>query len=505
MAPHTAYHRVSIDLSQLERVLSERVQEAARRAAACGRRQIAAATVTSQIADGWLESAFEAAATAAAAGTDRADVNGWLWREPGADGCLWVASGAVETAAGFWTGRDCFQMAAREYEQWRADVVRLPTDNVRWFAGFAFAPGPRRPPWQGWPDGCLVFPRVLWMRRPDGSGTVTVCVPVAVHASADRESLAGLVRQAARHLEQWLEGFGTPLRQKDGEPTRSFLRCAGDAFDSAEAWKDKVARLAARLAAGELEKLVLARAASVSGLQPGWLAAALTRLERTYPECVVFAVCRGPSCFLGATPEVLAGCGADGAVWVDCLAGTAPRGRTDAEDRVFGQGLLDSWKNRREHEVVVRWVAESLSGLATDVQIPQAPRLRKLPNVQHLYTPVRGHLRPSASLLNVVERLHPTPAVAGMPREAAVAAAGRWESFDRGWYAGPLGWLDADGAGVFVVALRSALALGDQALLFAGNGIMSDSDPESEWLETELKLQPMRHALQALDGEENGR
>ena len=157
--------------------------------------------------------------------------------------------------------------------------------------------------------------------------------------------------------------------------------------------------------------------------------------------------------------------------------------------------MLNSVKDRIEHAIVVRALREGLADLATDLRAPNQPVLRRLRNIQHLATEVSADVRPGVDVLDVVERLHPTPAVCGWPAHIARSVIGRYERFDRGWYAGPVGWIDAAGDGEFAVGLRSALVRGARAWLFAGAGIMGDSDPEAELAEIELKFRPLTTAL----------
>jgi menaquinone-specific isochorismate synthase len=180
------------------------------------------------------------------------------------------------------------------------------------------------------------------------------------------------------------------------------------------------------------------------------------------------------------------------------LAGSAPRGVTDEEDQRFGAELLHSAKNQGEHQFVVTTIRDALSSLCSRVWVAHAPRLLKLKNIQHLETPIMGNLLPGHSILETIENLHPTPAVGGYPRTPALAALREDEQLDRGWYAGPIGWIGTGGNGEFAVALRSGLVEGNQATLFAGCGIVADSDPESEYQESCLKLQVM---LRGLGGE----
>ena len=183
------------------------------------------------------------------------------------------------------------------------------------------------------------------------------------------------------------------------------------------------------------------------------------------------------------------------------LAGSAPRGTTAREDAALGDALMASPKQRAEHRWVVEAVREALAPLVASLEVPDAPGLMKLPYVQHLCTPITARLSPGRSLIDVVAALHPTPAVGGHPREAALEWLRFHEELDRGWYAAPVGWWDAAGNGEFWVAIRSArLWVGDgggpvRATLYAGCGIVADSDPHDEWVESALKLRAMRRLL----------
>jgi isochorismate synthase len=220
-------------------------------------------------------------------------------------------------------------------------------------------------------------------------------------------------------------------------------------------------------------------------------------LRTEYPSCFVFGFARGERCFLGATPERLVRL-RDKLVSTMCLASTIRRGETPEQDRLLGEALLSDPKERQEHEVVVRALRSGLSELCEEVAPIGSPILLKVRNVQHLLTTIVGRVAEGRDLLDLVERLHPTPAVGGAPRPRARALIRAIERLDRGWYAGPIGWLDAQGEGEFSVALRSALLHGAEASLFAGCGIVTDSDPAAEYEESRWKLRPV---LAALGGE----
>jgi isochorismate synthase len=178
-----------------------------------------------------------------------------------------------------------------------------------------------------------------------------------------------------------------------------------------------------------------------------------------------------------------------------CLASTIRRGETAEQDRLLGEALLNNPKERAEHDVVVRALRSGLAELCEEVAPIGTPVLLKVRNVQHLLTTIVGRVTEGRDLLDLVERLHPTPAVGGAPRERALALIRSIEQLDRGWYAGPIGWLDARGEGEFSVALRSALLRGAEASLFAGCGIVADSDPAAEYEESRWKLRPVLAAL----------
>jgi menaquinone-specific isochorismate synthase len=179
----------------------------------------------------------------------------------------------------------------------------------------------------------------------------------------------------------------------------------------------------------------------------------------------------------------------------ESLAGSAPRGVSASEDAMLGGELLRSEKDRREHKLVFDSICRRLQPLGLTLEFPSEPVLRKLANVQHLSTPLRATLPENVRLLDVLSRLHPTPAVGGSPREAAVPKIREIEGFSRGLYAGALGWLNARGGGEFFVGLRAALVDGVTARLFAGAGIVAGSSPEKELAETELKFRAMEEAL----------
>lgn len=211
----------------------------------------------------------------------------------------------------------------------------------------------------------------------------------------------------------------------------------------------------------------------------------------------VFAFESNGDCFVGASPErLLKKSGND--LFTTCLAGSIKRGKTVEDDKRLEQDILTDQKNLIEHHYVVQMIKEAMSEVCQQVIIPERPALMKMRDIQHLYTPVIGKTDGHTSLLQIVERLHPTPALGGLPKKEAVEKIREVELMDRGLYGGPIGWMDYRENGEFAVAIRSGLIQGDQASLFAGCGVVADSNSESEYLETNIKFRPM---LTALGGE----
>ena len=259
-------------------------------------------------------------------------------------------------------------------------------------------------------------------------------------------------------------------------------------------WLRLVAEAAGCIARGEVKKLVLARQRILDFGAPLDPFALLARLRHASADCYLFGgVHSGLVAFMGAPPERLYR-RVGRLVETEAVAGTRPRGAGADVDRALARELAASAKEQEEHRVVVESVRDALHPLCAEWLQERAPHVVKLRTVQHLVTRCRGRLREGVSDADVLGRLHPTAAVAGWPRDAAIAAIGRLEQFDRGWYAGPVGWLGADEA-EFAVAIRCGLVFGSRLCLFAGAGIMSDSDPASEWQETEAKLGAFVSAL----------
>ncbi|HEY2422299.1 MAG TPA: isochorismate synthase [Neobacillus sp.] len=262
----------------------------------------------------------------------------------------------------------------------------------------------------------------------------------------------------------------------------------------AEKWKKTVDEVVKDLKSGPLKKVVLARELRLLFDDDVAAEAVLYQLINQQHDSFIFAFESNGDCFIGASPERLVKKqGKD--VFSTCLAGSIPRGNTEEEDRLLGEQLLNDQKNLIEHGFVVEMIKEALAESCDELILSDKPQLMKKRDIQHLYTPVTGKCHQDTSLLLLVERLHPTPALGGLPKKEAVEKIRQVEGLDRGYYGGPLGWVDYNWNGEFAVSIRSGLIQGNEASLFSGCGVVADSNSESEYLETGLKFRPMLRAL----------
>ena len=262
-----------------------------------------------------------------------------------------------------------------------------------------------------------------------------------------------------------------------------------------EKWEQIIRDATSRVKAGELDKVVLSRVCEIRFADRVNVDSALDYLSEKYAECYRFLFEPCPyRAFYGATPELLAR--VDGEfVETMGLAGSIKRGTNPQEDDDLANQLLNDPKERIEHGLVVMAVREKLSAFSNALNIPDSPQIYRLSNIQHLYTPITGRLKQSSGILPIVEALHPTPALGGAPRDRAMNFIREAEPVPRGWYAAPIGWIDAHLDGMFGVAIRSAVSEERRVWLYAGAGIVGASIPQKEWDETAIKFKPMLHAL----------
>jgi menaquinone-specific isochorismate synthase len=383
----------------------------------------------------------------------------WVRRGDGLVG--WGEAAGVRT-----DGPDRFVDAQRWWREVAAgavvrDQVRVPGSGLVAFGSFAFADAPG--------DSVLRVPRVLVGRR-NGRAWVT---RVGVSSISRTHGVLPSAEPPAPRGVHFTDG----------------------ALDGPQ-WESAVAEAVRRIGRGDLEKVVLARDLVARASEPLDVRWPLRQLARDYPTCWTFTVDR----LFGATPEMLVR-RERGLVTSRVLAGTIRRTGDDAHDLELAARLARSSKDLEEHEYAVRSVADALAPHCSSMNVPEAPFVLHLPNVMHLATDVAGVVDPEddpgTTSLELAAALHPSAAVGGTPTSLATALIAELEGMDRGRYAGPVGWLDASGDGEWGIALRSGLlsADGDSVRLFAGCGIVADSDPADELAEAQAKFLPVRNAL----------
>jgi isochorismate synthase len=348
--------------------------------------------------------------------------------------------------------------------------------------GFAFAERVTAPEWAGFGASSLVVPEVALARAQDSTW---LTVNALVHAD---DTVADILARVTDRLADLLDA---PLPMLDPAPTGTYR--VASAMPPAH-HEEAVARAVERIRKGELSKVVLAREVRVHAPVDHDPAAVLGVLRDGFGECFIYAVGRGEATFLGATPELLVRREGQRASTV-ALAGSARRSADPAVDDHLAEQLLQSPKNREENAIVARRIAAALAPRSVWVTVAPEPVVIRVANIQHLAAPVRAQLAEPIDAVTLAGLLHPTPAVGGEPREVAQRLIPALEGFDRGWYAGTLGWIDATGDGEFCVALRCARLRGPDASCYAGGGIVADSDPAAELAETEVKLQALLPVL----------
>lgn len=341
--------------------------------------------------------------------------------------------------------------------------------------------------WRDFPSAHLIVPR-LQLTSVDGECWLTSSVLVA----ADGEPDVGV--DAVLDLKSHLDVASTG---RNGSGDYSISDEPPEFSDSppADEWRDMVSRAIGEIRAGGMQKVVLARAVRVSASRDLNVFTVIRQLQSSHRNSFVFGYWRRDSAFVGASPERLVRL--DGRqVKASSLAGTARRGDSPGEDVQVAELLMTSAKDLEEHAAVTDSLRAKLAEVCEDVKLDDKPALLTLPHLHHLHTAVTGKLRSDSSLLELVGRLHPTPAVGGTPRSAALDFIRENENLDRGWYAAPIGWVGRDG-GEFAVSLRSGVITGNEATLFAGCGIVGDSNPDLELAESVLKFKPMESAISA--------
>ena len=340
--------------------------------------------------------------------------------------------------------------------------------------------------------GELVVPELLVRIDAEGRGWAVLTGPAPAEVASAAALVARLGAEAATGDRQWPRArrLDDPARL-DGGGLWTADAASSPAGPRLAAWRAGVVAALEAIGAGRLDKVVLAREATVEAEGPWPRAEVLRRLRRRPGGATYLYACEG---FVGASPELLVR--RRGRVAVSRpMAGTVPRGDSATAEAEGLARLTGSPKEAVEHRLVVDAVADGLAKVADRVQVGR-PEVVRLATVAHLATEITADLTgPLPTALELAGLLHPTPAVGGSPRDAALAAIAALEPFDRGCYAGPVGWVDHTGDGEWAIALRCATLDGHRAHLLAGAGIVPGSDPDAEWAETEYKLRAVLEVL----------
>lgn len=361
---------------------------------------------------------------------------------------------------------------------WRHEDLDSTGIHPLALSGFAFAPQPEGN--AALPVARISVPELLLQRQ----GEIRALTFTFGSAPDDAAVTAAMTR--LRQLMKALVHHNRPAHA-----TRALQRRADIQADIA--WLKKAELAVSDIRSGRLDKVVLSRRVTFQAQADFDPSQVMADLERHYPSCTLFATDTADGgVFLGASPETLVRL-QEGDVYCDALAGTEwGEGRaTPAADR----HLLTDVKNGREHRLVVQAIAEALRPLCARLEVPDAAQIRRLGHLRHLWSGLRGRVKSGVGMLDLLPRVHPTPAVGGYPRQAALDWLTRQGEQREGWYTGAIGWLDGAGNGEFAVALRCAHLHGNVAHLHAGAGIVAGSEPQRELAETEAKFAAMLHAL----------
>jgi menaquinone-specific isochorismate synthase len=380
---------------------------------------------------------------------------------------------------------DCLNEIIGNYFEKAIHVSNQAFAGPRFLGGHSFNPQlDSDDTWDAFPRACYILPECLATLNLDGCW---LTISKMVTKNDNHKSLLREFSRNCIHYEKRLPVTLPPLRYVPVDKYKD--------IPNRKEYDEIIYSVLEEIRPEKLEKVVISRSHQVKVGEGFSVVSAVQVLRNIYPKCTNFFFSFPKAgIFFGATPERLIR-KKDQQINTEALAGTIARGRNMEEDRLLAETLFDSHKEREEHRFVIEQIKGRLETIVPELDIAYEPQILKLRNVQHLKTPISAKLENDENIIDLVKLLHPTPAVAGTPMKRAMEVIRKFESHDRGWYSGPVGWIDPKGDGDFFVALRSALVKDEEAHIFVGGGIVSESLPEQEWHETELKLQPIISAL----------
>ena len=347
-------------------------------------------------------------------------------------------------------------------------------NDIIWFGGQSFDDSAKmKSDWEAWGVAYYFLPRINIVIDHDLAAKITI-----IYDEPLNEEYEQYFRDTLDKIETLLDA-----ESQNHKNTISNL-----IYETPKSeWVNYVRTGLGYISEGIVEKIVLSRIRSYEINSIGY-SKILQDLESSYPTTFVFDMqLTSGSHFFAASPELLVRV-KDRVVETYALAGSISRGLSKEEDQELADELFNSQKNRSEHQFVIDDIINKLGALTSNIKFSQFPEIVKLKNIQHLKTEINATLLGGFSINHIVSRLHPTPALAGLPSEKAKSLIKIIETHERGWYGGPIGWFDSEGNGEMIVAIRSALQKDRKITLYSGAGIVKDSIPESEWEETEIKF-----------------
>lgn len=424
---------------------------------------------------------------------EKADTFHYYWEKPSENFSM-AAAGVINRIKT--TGEQRFRHASDQGKSllnkvYHISEIKHSLASVHLLGGFSFFDHNIGKEWREFGAGSFTLPEWLLVRKGD---LTVLTITKKVDQYKDVSENVNAFSSCIKKLEKICDA-GTYKTNADTS-FNSRIKVPEKASDEYKKWVDSVENATDLIKADQFKKIVLARQLKIELHQPASATRILNQLRNQYPDCYTFMVSQdGETAFLGSTPERLASFH-DRDIETEGLAGSISRGKTASEDAALEYRLRHSQKDLNEHAFVLDAIEENLQQYSDVFEHPVSPDVKKLSNVQHLYTPVHATIKDGVSRTEVLSKLHPTPAVGGYPRDAAMPFINKLEHFDRGWYAAPVGWINAHGNGEFVVAIRSGLLKNNEVRFYAGCGIVENSDPHREWEETNLKFIPMLTALE---------
>ncbi|MFS0644317.1 isochorismate synthase [Siminovitchia sp. 179-K 8D1 HS] len=421
--------------------------------------------------------------------SNRPDYKGesFFWKSPD-DGMVLVGLGITRSFVNNSAEERFGQLEKEWMKQLGSAIIDNPFESPGTgpllFGGFSFDPySMKEELWQPFGDALFYLPEFM-LTRLNGDCFMTV------NLLDDKENKDGALLYAERGIDELVN---QPFSEKQTLSTLMYKE-----ENSVAEWLTSVGDVVNLIKETTVKKVVLSRKMRLVFSNPPASGDVLTRLNMQQPNSFIFSIESGDCCFVGASPERLVKKSGE-VIFSTSLAGSIGRNKDPEEDRKLGQTLMNDEKNLHEHALVVEMIKKALEPHCENMDVPKEPVLLKTPYIQHLYTPVRGKAKTSTSIFQLVEKLHPTPALGGVPTSKALEIIREKEMMDRGFYAAPIGWTDFRGNGEFIVAIRSGLMKQDEVFLYAGCGLVADSEPEDELKETGIKFQPMLQAMEGTD------